>query len=510
MQTQNIFQLRVLQTLTFAVAVLFLSSCNDDPAEIAANLFGDNLIDTEFSVSSGTELTASNFILNVESQNPVQSFIIGEYSDSIYGQTAAGFLAQFANVTSGFTEEASYDSTQLKIAYTRNKWLGDPYSKNKITIYELTSKVPSQNLVSTQFNPSGLFDEANPIGALEFMYELTDAERDSLLTEEERESTLEDDEKLDLAWSKINNTRTLTIDIDDAIGAKIFNAGEDVITDDESLEQVIKGIYVRSESVDGNRGNLGFANSTSLYVHGSYTYIPDSNQMDVIDTAIVTKSFGFGQENKKIQFYNNDYTESVIDFNSANVDKMYLQGLGGTMAKVNISDEFIEKWRSILPDPDEEIDENDPITSLASVELSFYIDIDTTITDYNDNLPQTIYLYIKNSEGEFESPVFNLNASIESAAFSNAVFSETEEGAYKYTFTLESGFFETLIDDTPKYPINGERNYKELYLSVADVISDNVHYTFDRVALHGMSITPSEQDVTIQPSNITIKYVEIE
>ena len=511
--------MRAHYVLTWAVMVLFLSSCKDEPAEIAATLFGDNLINTNLDISAINELQAQNVATQeVDFKNKFEYLMLGELNDPAYGDMKAEFASELTlgrkgkgysissllNDTVRFIdttitphdtsyipkyEAIEYISTDFKISYKLGAWIGDTLATHKVSVYELTSRLDSSVNYTSNYNPASVTYESNPIGELEYFVK---------------------NNQTDTMWDESGYVHSLEVELNEDFGMSLFNADSETINDEANFKNFFKGVFVTTEKTDDSEGSMLKLNYRSIdqgiYLnYRGLRYTDDVNGNDSVVYDTLSWDFPINLECTKAIKYESNFTNSAIDFSDTNTDKIYLQGMGSTYAQVNITDQFIERWKATLPESDEQ--DSEKITSIASVELSFYVD---TVACYNQdvnfraNLPSSLSLYIKNSEGDFTTPLFDLSENYtDLAVFSGGTASATPEGGIKYTFSLQTGFFEEFIH--PTLTINEARPFNELYLMIP-----SSEFSFDRVILHGMSIDEDANDETVMRSNMSVRYVEVE
>lgn len=482
--------------LALGLIMLVAWSCEDKPAEIGAEIFGGNLIDTRISISSGDTIRATNTsAFGKVDFNAINYLMIGEYNDSVYGSISAGFASEFSlgntlddTVKLNYNEDYEYLGTELRLQYTNNSWIGDTLAKQKVTVYRLQERLDPDMDYHSDFDPLPLCYPA-PIGTDTF--EIKNGARDTL-------------------WQTANYVHNIAIAIDDAVGLELFEADSAIITNSESFKNLFKGVYVTAEKIDDRIGSvlrIPYTAESNLsqqlaVIIRRRNILTDADGQESIAYDTIPKLYPINKEATKTIRYTHDYTNTNIDFTGENnVDKIYVQGMGGTRGKINITDAFISKWKEILPSPDEDL--NGPITSVASVELSFYLD---TLADknYKDNLPEALNLYVLNSNGNFVPPSFDLNLSNTNVpVFTGGKGANTESGDIKYTFSMQTGFFEEFIH--PQISGNSQKKYQEFYLGIPAP-----EFNFNRVVLHGMNIEKVNSDETLKSSNLAVRYVVVD
>lgn len=489
--------MRAGQILSLALVMLFSWSCDDEPAQIGDEIFGGNLIGTEMYITSGDDLKAQNVASGtVDFKRIIDYLMLGEYDDPIYGSIKADFVSELSigvpkkNMAKDTIE---YVGTELRLQFQRDSWIGDTMAMHKISVYELLESkrlVPDFNYKS-DFDPTGKYN-LEPIGTDTFF--IKHGVRDTI-------------------WRVPGYTNKIAIKISDDVGKRFFEADSVTINNKESFKNLFNGLYVTTELLDkgntpGSILRIPYTSTDKLSQDLAVIYrrkktLKDILNQDSIAYDTIPMLFPINKEATKAIRYIRNYPNPIINFADDNVDKIYLQGLGGTHGKINIDSTFTAKWEDILSAPG--VIPNDTITSIASVEMSFYVD---TITDkdkdYLNNIPKALTLYILDENGNYVIPTFDIpQGSSNVAAFSGGAVLKTNDGAIKYTFTMQRGFFEEFI--YPSNSGNSQKNYGELYLGIP-----SPNFNFNRVILHGMDIEKGDEDKSIMPSNMTIKYVVVE
>lgn len=488
--------MRVGQILSLALVMLFSWSCDDEPAQIGDEIFGGNLIDTEMYITSGDDLKAQNVASGtVDFKRIIDYLMLGEYDDPIYGSIKADFASELSiglPKKDMAKETIEYVGTELRLQFQRDSWIGDTMAMHKISVYELFKSERLDPDYKSDFDPTGKYN-LEPIGTDTFFIE--HGVRDTI-------------------WQVSGYTNKIAIKISDDVGKRFFEADSVTINNKESFKNLFSGLYVTTELLDkgntpGSILRIPYALTSNLSQELAVLYrkkkitVAEATKDTTITWDTIPMLFPINKEATKAIRYIRNYTNSLIDLTDDtdyNVDKLYLQGLGGTMAKVNITESFMNEWKGIL---DTTI--KSPINSIAAVEMSFYVD---TITDkdenYLNNIPKALTLYILDENGNYVIPTFDTpQGSYNAAAFSGGAVLKTIDGAIKYTFTIQRGFFEEFI--YPSNSGNSQKNYSELYLGIP-----YPNFNFNRVILHGMDIEKGEENKSIMPSNMTIKYVVVE
>ncbi len=482
--------MRVGQILSLALVMLFSWSCDDEPAQIGDEIFGGNLMDAKIYITSGDTIKATNIRSDTVDFNGIDYLMLGEYNDTIYRSLKADFVSELAvgvpkpNVHHDTIE---YVGTELRLRYQNNSWIGDALAKHKISVYELSQRLDPDSDYNSDYDPPTDTYYPEPIGT--HVFNISDGVHDTV-------------------WQVSGYTHTLAIKINDEVGKELFDADSVTINNKESFKNLFNGLYVTTEKIqDGKPGSLlriPYASGLSqelAVIYRKKKILKDIFKKDSIAYDTTSIQFPINKEAPKAIRYKHTDENSIINFSDDNADKLFLQGMGGTKAMINITEAFINEWKAIL-----NTTANTPINSIASVEINFYVD---TITDINfsSHHPRFLSLYILDDEGNYETVSSDDIEIIKD--FNGGILKETSDGALKYTFTMRKGVFEELIN--PSNSGNSQKNYSELYLGIP-----YPNFNFNRVILHGMDIEKwmdtekGEENKSIMPSNMTIKYVVVE
>lgn len=242
--------LKLLYSSIIAVLlVTFIFSCDDNASTIGQGIHPDAddiifEIDSVFIKAETTTLPQDYIYLEND------RVLLGEINDDKLGKLKADFLAEYycanAEFELGYDGEATIDSVQLQLLFTKSQFTGDTLSTMGVTVYELTKNlVPNFN---TNVDPSKYCDMSTILGQRFFSFK--------------------DLSKLDL--SKVGSYGTssfldLSIELNKQYGVDLYNAwkaDKSILNNSENLKKILKGIYVTTNM--GKKSIIEFesANST--------------------------------------------------------------------------------------------------------------------------------------------------------------------------------------------------------------------------------------------------------
>jgi hypothetical protein len=478
--------MRISQVCLLAFTALFFGSCKDEASKIGSEIFpGNEIIGTAQYTSNSEDIQSSvtqaeafkfavmdyvlgsGFTTSTFTKNSV--LILGESIDPKFGKVKADFFSQLNNGSNTtnklkLTDNYVLLSTKLHLYYSKNYWEGDTSAQHKISVYEVTEDL-IQNTKS-DIEPTGKY---NPTSIGEKIITLKDGINDTI-------------------WDDSDYIHKISIDIDNSIGLRLFEADSATIVDQSAFNSFFKGIYVTSQITDDSNGSfLKLMTSDEEYQPRLVLEYKTSQE----DTVSIIKEFPISEiDPVKINRFKYDYTNAEISFENTNAPNLYIQPKSGSCAKIKIADVFKLSWEDSLA-------RTSPIYGIASAELNFYID--TTKTDHsNYPVPEQLEIYKLDDNGEYKHPTFTNKDDISQDAFTSGILSKNENNTpIKYTFRLAEGFLEELVKDNV--------DFSDLYL-MPRIATESM----SRVILHNTNIEADENDTSIKPSGLSIKYVKIQ
>jgi hypothetical protein len=235
--------------------------------------------------------------------------LLGEYNDPIYGYTKASFVTEFSLAEASFlNNNYTIDSAVLTLTLdtVSTKHYGNTLTAQNIRVYELENALIDTSYYSNKDTTE--FTSGNIIGT-----------KNVIVT---------------------GTTKTINIKLSNAY-AELFQDIPVSASNDE-LKEVIKGIYVNSDS-EGNDGAIMKTDINSNSVITVYAHEGTSSQK----TFKVTMNHS---GNIRFNLFQHDYSSAT--FNAGINDELseqdsvaYIQSMGGLMAKIKIP--FLENLKSL-------------------------------------------------------------------------------------------------------------------------------------------------------------------
>ncbi|MDR3704430.1 MAG: DUF4270 domain-containing protein [Paludibacteraceae bacterium] len=227
--------LKVCSLFLFAI-VLF--SCTDDSLDLKNSIQPTK---DEITLAADTfHLKATDsLVASIPAKVSTDTFLLGSYTDALYGNTKAEILAQF-NCPTGWTLPTNISSPtlELKLSYTAYQAKGD--STLKINVYRMTNTFNYSGSYSSNIN-SNDYASTELVGST---------------TKSKKSSTAESD--------------TISIALDTTLRNELFDAvrnNSSVYANDTAFTNFFKGLYI---SVDGS--STAIFTLSQLNMSLSYSY----------------------------------------------------------------------------------------------------------------------------------------------------------------------------------------------------------------------------------------------
>ena len=362
---------------------LFLD-CNSD--DITSLSVGEDFTSTNIRVLSidtfAVELSTMKFDSLVTSSQ--ERLLLGRYIDDYMGTVKASTFLRVHPTTYYVDDDAILDSIGLVLGYDQY-FYNDTTQTSTISVHKLEQKLDSEN--GYLYNTSHFDYDTSSLGSITFEAE---PQSDSLY-----------------------------VGLDYNFGLEIFNdIKENIITDEESLYQKLKGFYIQPGSND-NSAVIGFA-SSEVYLRLFYS-IPDEleNTAYTYDFYIDSESTAYynkiesdvtgltleditSQEYNLASTYSNNvsYNQSGIGYVTRiqfpTIKNIYDINDEGTILDATLYVEpVVEAYSEIQPISEE--------LSLYTVDQNNYLS--SQISDSSD----FIYAYLETSDSEFNNQVYTMS-----------------------------------------------------------------------------------------------------
>jgi len=450
----NKFKRLLKLTSSGLLAVMLTWSCENDPASIGLETLPSS--DRLTGNINETNIFGSNFIPeNILSDNSSLDRspygIIGYFNDPLFGLTKADIVTEItlsANITSfkynsetSQIEENSFipDSAVLNLAYIYENWYGNPDASHTIEVYELTERLDSALSIYryySDFDINGKYD-SNIIG------QKTISAADTLSSTD---------------WENSNYLNTISIKLDDELTQRLFNLDETELSSSDAFKDAFNGLYITVSNPEDPEaiGSLikldlhNFASNLTLYYHN----IDDSEE-------VLSYIFPINESSRFFNRFDHNNADKV-EVNTTETDRLMIQGMAGSQAKIDISQMF-EQWSDSL-----ENSENNFIISGA--DLVFYADTTNNSTDlYTPLSSQLSITHLDENNIPITATDKDIDGNtITAFKYSITYYNETDNS---YTFKLNQEYFEKAA--------RGELDPSPLFISLP-----NSQFTFNRVVLY--------------------------
>jgi len=295
--------MRIFSFVASLFSFAFLLSCHSQ-SDLGYNLLPDDdkinpqIIDT-FSIEVYTMPD------DTISSNYVNTLLLGEYNDPIFGFSKAGFVSQFGlSESPGFSSSDIPDSVILTLTLDTNavSYYGNTQTPQTFMIYRLPNSFNSDITYSSDQDTSFLAS-GDLLGS--FTYNFSES------------------------------VDTLHIPLDISLASVFFNADANFYSTTESFLDLFKGIYVSSHAPDGNGAIHKFKVSSHMAI---WVYYHKNGTSEPQDPFIVTSNLS---ALKKFNLFHHDYSNTVFydqigDESSPQDSVAYIQAMGGLRVKIKI------------------------------------------------------------------------------------------------------------------------------------------------------------------------------
>jgi hypothetical protein len=434
------------------LALLFITGCENDPSDFGSEV----LPNTDFinARAHSEEIPAINILSEriTTDQFIANAYgILGYLNDPLFGRTKSEIITEFnlASKTEGFHLDAfNYKSLslELNLTYSHYGWIGDSLANHTLRVYELSERLDSL----TRFYNNDVIEGRyfiDKVGETQF----------------NTYANLNDS-----TW-KARKETVLKIELNSVLREKLFNLSKQNLTHRDSLKNVFHGLYISVVDPDNpnETGSLIRLNMLASTSNLNLRYLKESYDLEndvLLDIDTLSYIFPINTETRYFSRYEHSY-ESQVPFNSVNTSHLFIQGMAGSIAEIDLN-EIIGKWNDSLKIANTERFKY----GISGVDLIFYVDdeIFEANPGFYVNTPQQLAIYQKNADGRLVPPTYN-NA--KSGIFSGYVSLYSKENK-RFVFTMSEDFFAKVA--------KGEiTNLQPFYLQLV-----TPQFNFNRLVLH--------------------------
>lgn len=471
---------KILKALEFTGIILFLTvffiACDKDFSSVESDVLGNgnsNILDDKFAA----KITAYNKKLDSLQINNLNSALLGFYNDLAYGTTTASIVTQLIPTIDdpSFGTNPKIDSVVLTIPYF-SKPIGQDSLGN--TIYSIKDSLYGNDPIDLKIFKNNYFlrdfDPSSPTDTRQNYFSKADA--DEVGTDNyaiTSTSTINfDNFKGDLIYSNpafVPSSepivlKTLVSDGNDEITRSsprlrvkldttfwhntiIQKEGQIELSNENNFKNYFRGLYIKATPIN-DKGNMILLNFGQEASNITIYYTSGETDQRAKDSYILNLT------GNRLNTFINNYSE--VDLTNTNDDRLYLKGIEGSMAVIdlfeglvdcdgdgNVDDDALECFRKTYLKLDDDGNYLDPVNGrrplkrlINEAQLVIYEDesLDNDIHKYD-----RIYVYdVKNNsttlDYEFD-PTTNSSDPLNSKVVSLGQRS-TDNGGPKYKIRL--------------------------------------------------------------------------
>lgn len=304
------------------LAALFMCACDDDTATIGSSIVPEKdkiTVDTLTLYAKSKSIMVNDSILANTS-----NVYLGRYTDPETGTIfSSDFIAQFNCVENyGFPSEGvvgdSATKVELKLFYT--SYFGDSLNTMKCEVFELDRTLQEGETYYTNIDPTLFYDSSKKPIASKSYCALDKSIPDSIKLDDSYTTNITIKLPNEIGNRFINRYYT-TNENGDSVGKIDFSNSEDFINN------VFKGVYVRSSQGDGT---VMYISMARLNVTFQYLTTSSSGKKDSIVSGVAT--FSSTKEVLQVNRFNNENLQPLADDNSCT----YIKTPAGIFTEVEL------------------------------------------------------------------------------------------------------------------------------------------------------------------------------
>ncbi len=459
--------------LLLSLLTLILVNCNNDPASLGIDILPPT--DVIFAAVDSQQIKVVNImpekVLSDGYSKDAVGFL-GIFNDPVLGLTKADFVAELsvAAALDSFNRDGinfSKDSAVLYLYYTNNSWYGNKKSKLNVKVYELNERLDTDSAYYSSFEVEGKYFP-------------------QLLGEK---IVTPYAEKNDSVW-KAQKADTIRIKLSDEFADRLFeikNISVDSKEERDRFKDIINGIYVTvdDEIVSADNGailNIDVLNSLSNVTLYYKKEIYDLTTEKILGIKSQQYRFPISRAGRMFNRFEHSLSETIkIDEESS--EKVFIQGLAGTFAKVDMTDIF-EQWKDSV----ENATNNNVNLEISGVDITFYVDTVKSDLEKLLYMPEqsSLGIFVKDKNGKLIKPTFKNGGTSEDSFYDRGIASYVVANS-SYRFSMKKDYFSQII--------NNEEEEQYFYLKIP-----NSSFNFKKVSLYN-------NDSKLYPK-IKIRYVK--
>lgn len=413
--------------LLLGLLTLTLVNCDNDPASLGIDVLPPS--DVIFAAIDSQQVKIANITpKEILSDGYSKSAVglLGIFNDPVFGVTKADFIAELniATAIDSFDLDGLNffrDSAVLSLYYKENYWYGNKYSKLNVKVYELNERLDTDSAYYSNFDIDGKYFPT-------LIGEKIVTPYDSTRTEQ--------------------GADTIRIKLSNDFADKLFEAKNisiDNKNERDKFKDFINGIYVTVGDEINDNGALlkidilNTLSNVTLY-YKKEIYDLSSDQV----LGIRTNKYTFPISTAGRMFNRFEHTLSDnVKLDEENSDRIFVQGLAGTFAKIDLSDVYAQ-WKDSV----KTAKENNINLEISGVDLTFYVDTNKTTIEKELYLPDqtTLGIYTMNENGTLSIPYFKNGEGYSDSFYSSgiATYSSTTNS---YIFSMTKDYFSKIIHE---------------------------------------------------------------
>jgi hypothetical protein len=376
----------------FLFAIVLFSSCKDDSLDLKNSIQPTK---DEITLAADTfHLKATDsLVASIPAKVSTDTFLLGSYTDALYGNTKAEILAQF-NCPTGWTLPDSISSPTLKLTLSHSAYQAKGDSTLSIKVYRMVNTFSYSGAYYSNINP-------NDYASTELV---------GTRVKSKKNSTAESD--------------TISIPLDNSLRDELINAvrnNKSVYSNETAFTNFFKGLYI---SVDGS--------STSIFTLSQLNMILSYYYKNAGGTTISqVETFPANKEVRQVNRVVHDGTKPTT------AGKIFVSSPAGIEANINIPISSIrDRFKIKVANGTAYLNSTTRKLSINSAMLTLEV-ADTSTIDY----PKYLLLIRRSAVNSFFSTLSTPDGK-------SSILAEYSASGKSYAFSLKTYLANKLKDES--------------------------------------------------------------
>ncbi len=307
--------------------LFFFSSCSDDnEGAVGASLLGANRMNI-LSVED-SNISVKTLQDNTADLSQISTALLGTMNDKVFGKTQSGVAFQVRLQNAISFNKPEIDSVKLFLTY-QNFYGKDTLLQQTARVFLLNNSLEYTKKYNANTDIDMLLGDE--VGTTRFNKKMVN---DTIFLQSKLDNTKDSVINGKKQYELVNQ---LMIKLDnEKVGNYILNAPKSSFESTDSFLEYFKGLYVKTDDIEDDGAIYGFnVYTSSLLLYYKEHFILSNGKDTIVNNAV---RFPITDNSARFNFPKFVLKDKVLTTN----DKIYLQGLHGTKAKIEMPD--LSQW----------------------------------------------------------------------------------------------------------------------------------------------------------------------